>query len=96
MRVCHCYKENYECNTWSVGVKIAKKGQKLFMYVHFGVRYLCTIYVSIFIFLVKNVDIYENVNIRSMEPCFVAGTRRRFWSGRSLKFNVWGRSECNF
>lgn len=29
-----------------------RKGTKL-LYVHFGVRYLCTIYVSIFIFLVK-------------------------------------------
>lgn len=31
------------------GVKIATK----LLYVLFGVRYLCTIYVSIFIFLVK-------------------------------------------
>lgn len=48
------------------GVQIVTR-DKLF-YVHFGVRYLCTIYVSIFIFLVKHVDIYESVNIGSMEP----------------------------
>lgn len=32
--------------------KNTDKGTKL-LYVHFGVSYLCTIYVSIFIFLVK-------------------------------------------
>lgn len=37
---------------WGGQKKNTDKGTKM-LYVHFGVSYLCTIYVSIFIFLVK-------------------------------------------
>lgn len=63
---CTCVCHYYKVNTWG---RNCRKGTTKVLCVHFGVRYLCTIYMYKHLyFSCGNVDIYDNVNIAAVEP----------------------------